>query len=81
MAPYFARMCVLEYYRDFKVPSIYKSPEQLLKRFNQIVGSISSGNSSKRLYNEATNILDALRADKVINKAEYSKLYKKYLAI
>ena len=59
----------------------YKSPEQLLKRFNQIVGSITSGNSSKRLYNEATNILDALRADKVINKAEYSKLYKKYLAI
>ena len=58
---------------------VYSNVDELLSRLENLLGSISAGNSSKNVRNESMNILDNLFKNRHINKKEHTAIFKRYL--
>ena len=57
---------------------VFLNPKEALKKLELIVGSIGAGNNSIELRNTGVAILDILARHYIINKGQYSKIYKNF---
>ena len=57
---------------------VFLNPKEALKKLELIVGSIGAGNNSIELRNTGVAILDILARHYIINKHQYSKIYKNF---
>lgn len=60
---------------------VLTSPDQLLDKLENIVGSIRAGNNSIENKNMGTSILDQLIINQLIDKSQHKMLYKKYFQL
>ena len=56
----------------------FNNPTEMMKKFELIIGSKVAGNNSIELRNTGVAILDILLRNSILNKSQYSKIYKKY---
>lgn len=56
----------------------YKGPEELMDRLQVLAASVSAGNNSLELINEASDILDRLRADGEIDDPTFEHLLRAF---
>lgn len=56
----------------------YKGPDELMDRLQVLAASVSAGNNSLELVNEASNILDRLRTDGEIDDHTFEQLLRVY---
>ena len=57
---------------------VFLNPKEALKKLELIVGSIGAGNNSIELRNTGVAILDILARHYIINKHQYSKIYRNF---
>ena len=57
---------------------VFLNPKETLKKLELIVGSIGAGNNSIELRNTGVAILDILLRHYIINKHQYSKIYRNF---
>ena len=57
---------------------VFLNPKEALKKLELIVGSIGAGNNSIELRNTGVAILDILLRHYIINKHQYSKIYRNF---
>lgn len=61
-------------------PKIMSSPNKVMQRLENIIGSINAGNNNKNMLNEGSNIIDFLLQKKMISKKEHNDLFNKYFS-
>ena len=59
----------------------FNDPTEMMKKLELIIGSMLAGNNSIELRNTGVTILDILLRNSVLNKPQYSNLYKNYFNI
>ena len=56
----------------------FNNPTEMMKKLELIIGSKVAGNNSIELRNTGVALLDILLRNSILNKSQYSKIYKKY---
>ena len=59
----------------------FNNPNEMMKKLELIIGSMSAGNNSLELRNTGVALLDILLRNAVLNKSQYSKIFKNYFSL
>ena len=59
----------------------FNNPTEMLKKLELIIGSMVAGNYSIELRNTGVALLDILLRNSILNRSQYTKIYKNYFSI
>ena len=59
----------------------FNNPTEMMKKLEQIIGSMVAGNNSIELRNTGVAILDILFKNSILNRPQYNKIYKNYFSL
>ena len=59
----------------------FNNPNEMMKKLELIIGSMSAGNNSLELRNTGVALLDILLRNAFLNKSQHSKIFKNYFSL
>ena len=59
----------------------FNNPNEMMKKLELVIGSMSAGNNSLELRNTGVALLDILLRNAVLNKSQYRKIFKNYFSL